>query len=59
MLLRMTTTVIAGVLVAAIGLSRVYPSDVIAGYLAAAIWVSTLLVLDRWRVNRRGLRRTR
>ena len=64
MLLRMTTGVIAGVLVAAIGLSRIYlgmhyPSDVIAGYLAAAIWVSTLLALDRWRMKRRKLRHTR
>jgi membrane-associated phospholipid phosphatase len=31
-----------------------YPSDVIAGYLAAAVWVTTLLVLDRWRVRRRA-----
>ena len=29
--------------------------DVIAGYLAAAMWVATLLVLDRWRENRRRL----
>jgi undecaprenyl-diphosphatase len=46
------------VVVIAIGLSRIYlgvhyPSDVIAGYLAAAMWVTTLLVLDRWRVRRR------
>ena len=44
----------AALLVAAIGLSRVYlgvhyPSDVIAGYLAASLWVSTLVALDRVR----------
>ena len=47
---------LAAVLVAAIGLSRVYlgvhyPSDVIAGYLAASLWVSTLVALDRVRVE--------
>jgi undecaprenyl-diphosphatase len=41
----------ATVLVAAIGLSRIYlgvhyPSDVLAGYLAAAVWVGTIIVLD-------------
>lgn len=58
--LRILVGLIAAVLVIAIGLSRIYlgmhyPSDVIAGYLAAAMWVSTMLVLDRWRVNRRKL----
>ena len=52
--LRVAVGVIAAMLVAAIGLSRIYlgmhyPSDVVAGYLAAAMWVSGLLVLDRWR----------
>jgi hypothetical protein len=47
------------VLVAAIGLSRIYlgvhyPSDVIAGYLAASLWVSTLVALDRARVQRKN-----
>lgn len=60
MALRIAVGAAAAVLVAAIGLSRIYlgmhyPSDVIAGYLGAAIWVSTLLVLDRWRVHRRNL----
>ena len=46
-------------LVAAIGLSRIYlgvhyPSDVIAGYLAASLWVSTLVALDRVRIQRRN-----
>lgn len=49
----------AALLVAAIGLSRVYlgvhyPSDVIAGYLAASLWVSTLVALDRVRVQRKN-----
>jgi len=30
-----------------------YPSDVLAGYLAAALWVSTLVVADRARKRRR------
>jgi undecaprenyl-diphosphatase len=56
--LRVTVGVAAAALVVAIGLSRIYlgmhyPSDVIAGYLAAAVWVTTLLTLDRWRVRLR------
>ena len=48
----------AAVLVAAIGVSRIYlgvhyPSDVIAGYLAAAVWVSALLAADRVRKRKR------
>jgi undecaprenyl-diphosphatase len=59
MVLRVAVGLAAGALVIAIGLSRIYlgvhyPSDVIAGYLAAAVWVTTLLVLDRWRVNRKS-----
>ncbi len=47
----------ATLLIAAIGLSRIYlgvhyPSDVFAGYLAAALWVSTLVALDRVRVRK-------
>ena len=50
---------LAALLVAAIGLSRIYlgvhyPSDVIAGYLAASLWVSTLVALDRVRIQRNG-----
>jgi undecaprenyl-diphosphatase len=56
--LRVAVGVIAATLVVAIGLSRIYlgmhyASDVVAGYLAAAVWVSGLLVLDRWRKVRR------
>jgi undecaprenyl-diphosphatase len=59
---RIVVGVAAGMLVVAIGLSRIYlgmhyPSDVLAGYLAAAIWVATLLVLDRWRLHRKKSRR--
>jgi membrane-associated phospholipid phosphatase len=55
---RVLVGVVAGTLIAAIGLSRIYlgvhyPSDVIAGYLAAAIWVSALLVLDHVRKVRK------
>lgn len=53
---------VAALLVAAIGLSRIYlgvhyPSDVIAGYLAATLWVSTLVTLDRMRIRRKGRQR--
>jgi undecaprenyl-diphosphatase len=51
---RVGAGVLAALLVGAIGFSRIYlgvhyPSDVIAGYLAAALWVSTLLAVDRVR----------
>jgi undecaprenyl-diphosphatase len=49
----------AAALVIAIGLSRIYlgvhyPSDVVAGYLAATVWVGTIIVLDHIRKVRRG-----
>jgi len=55
---------VAAVLVFAIGLSRIYlgvhyPSDVIAGYLAATIWVSTLVALDRLHVHRKARKKQR
>ncbi len=58
LILRLAVGIAAAALVIAIGLSRIYlgmhyPSDVIAGYLAAAVWVASLLVLDRWRQRRR------
>jgi undecaprenyl-diphosphatase len=45
-------------LIGAIGLSRIYlgvhyPTDVIAGYLAAAVWVSSLMVADRLHSRRK------
>ncbi len=59
--LRVTVVLLAGLMIAAIGLSRIYlgvhyPSDVIAGYLAAAMWVSAMLSLDSYRVRRRARR---
>jgi undecaprenyl-diphosphatase len=61
--LRVAVGIAAAALVVAIGISRIYlgmhyPSDVIAGYLAAAVWVTTLLVLDRWRLRRRRAKTT-
>ena len=52
----------AAALVIAIGLSRIYlgvhyPSDVVAGYLAAAVWVGTIIVLDHVRKVRRDSRK--
>jgi undecaprenyl-diphosphatase len=46
------------VVIVGVGLSRIYlgvhyPSDVIAGYLAAAVWISTLIALDRLWLRRR------
>jgi undecaprenyl-diphosphatase len=47
----------AAMLVTAIGLSRIYlgvhyPTDVIAGYAAGAVWVSTLIFVDRVDLHR-------
>jgi undecaprenyl-diphosphatase len=58
---RVGVGVLAGLMIAAIGMSRIYlgvhyPSDVIAGYLAAAVWVSAMLSLDSYRVRRRARR---
>jgi undecaprenyl-diphosphatase len=48
-------------LIGAIGLSRIYlgvhyPSDVVAGYLTAAVWVSAILVLDHARMVRNSMK---
>ncbi|HLH06053.1 MAG TPA: phosphatase PAP2 family protein [Terriglobales bacterium] len=58
-LARVAIWIASGIMVAAIGLSRVYlgvhyPSDVIAGYLGAAVWVGTLLAADHVRARRRS-----
>ena len=51
---RVLIWIAASLVVGAIGFSRIYlgvhwPSDVIAGYAAGAVWVSGLVSLDRWR----------
>lgn len=56
--LRVLIWAVAAVLVGAIGLSRIYlgvhyPSDVLAGYLAAAVWVSALVTADRVRKRKK------
>jgi membrane-associated phospholipid phosphatase len=58
---RLAIWIAATVLIIAIGLSRIYlgvhyPSDVIAGYLAAAVWVGTIIVLDHVRKVRSSRR---
>ena len=50
---------VAATLIAAIGLSRIYlgvhyPSDVLAGYLTAAWWVTGIVVLDHLRIRRKA-----
>lgn len=61
--LRVLVWSLAAVLVLTIGISRIYlgvhyPSDVVAGYLAAAVWVSSLVIADRVHKTRRGLKVT-
>ncbi len=58
--LRIAIWTLAIAMVTMIGLSRIYlgvhyPSDVIAGYLAAAVWVGAVIVLDHLRKVRRSL----
>lgn len=48
----------ATLLIVAIGLSRIYlgvhyPTDVLGGYLAAAVWVSSMIAFDHLRARRR------
>jgi len=57
--LQMVIWCLAAALVIAIGVSRIYlgvhyPSDVVAGYLAATVWVGTVIVLDHVRRVRKG-----
>jgi undecaprenyl-diphosphatase len=59
--LRVSVFSAAALMVVLIGLSRIYlgvhyPSDVIAGYLTGAIWVSTMITMDRIHKTRRGLK---
>ncbi len=58
LLLEILIWVSAACLVVAIGLSRIYlgvhhPTDVLAGFLAAGIWVSSIVALDHIRLLRR------
>lgn len=60
---RILIWIAAAALVVAIGLSRIYlgvhyPSDVLAGYLAATVWVGTVIVLDHVRKARKGSRKS-
>jgi undecaprenyl-diphosphatase len=60
--LRLVIWFSAATLILAIGLSRIYlgvhyPSDVLAGYLAATVWVGAVIVLDHVLKVRRGSRR--
>ena len=56
---RIAVWTVAFTLVLCIGLSRIYlgvhyPTDVAAGYTAAAVWVSAMIGVDRWRIRRRN-----
>jgi undecaprenyl-diphosphatase len=59
--LRIVVWCAAALMVLAIGISRIYlgvhyPSDVLAGYLAGAIWVSAMTAADRIRKTRKGIK---
>ena len=59
--IRVIVWTVSALLVLLIGVSRIYlgvhyPSDVIAGYLAALVWVSSLVLADRVRKTRKGLK---
>jgi len=54
---RILAWAVAAILIISIGLSRIYlgvhyPTDVIAGYLVAAVWVSAMIAVDHWRTRR-------
>ena len=56
--LRLLCWSVATALIVLIGISRIYlgvhyASDVLAGYLTAAMWVAIVLAMDRWRMIRR------
>ncbi len=60
---RLIIWITAAALVVAIGLSRIYlgvhyPSDVLAGYLAATVWVTMVIVLDHVRKVRKSSRQS-
>src|ERR1700749_844572 len=60
--LRIVIWTLAAMLVAVVGLSRIYlgvhyPSDVLGGYLGAAMWVSTIIVLDHVMKRRKKRRK--
>jgi undecaprenyl-diphosphatase len=57
--MRICIWAVAVALIAAIGLSRIYlgvhyPTDVLGGYLAAAVWVSSMIAFDHARARRKG-----
>jgi undecaprenyl-diphosphatase len=59
--LRVLVFGVAVLMAGLIGLSRIYlgvhyPSDVVAGYLAGTIWVSAMIVADRLRKTRSGVK---
>lgn len=58
---RIAIWLLAAFLVSAIGLSRIYlgvhyPTDVLAGYLAGAVWVTAMIALDRLRLRKKNSR---
>lgn len=57
--MRVCIWAIAVAVIAGIGLSRIYlgvhyPTDVLGGYLAAAVWVSSMIAFDHARARRKG-----
>jgi len=59
--LRIVVWIVAGAMIFLVGLSRVYlgvhyPSDVIAGYLAACVWTLAVILVDATRERGKALR---